>query len=64
MSAKACKRFESAGVFAVEALSSKDAAIPSSFATLLLLMCELSAPRMAFSRAAIRSAGKAWERFN
>src|SRR5437016_7891505 len=42
MSAKACKRAESAGLFAVAALFSNDGAMLFSFATLPLLMCERS----------------------
>ena len=57
-------RCESAGLFAVAALFSKDGAMLCSFASVLLLMCELSALWMAFCRAAMRSAGKACERFN
>ena len=43
MSAKACKRFASAGLFAALALCSTEGAMLCNFATLLLFMCELSA---------------------
>lgn len=42
-SAKACSRVASAGLFAVAALFSNDGAMLFNFASLLLLMCELSA---------------------
>ena len=42
-SASACIRIESAGVFAVAALFSSEAAMPFNFAILLLLMCDVSA---------------------
>ena len=38
MSAKACNRLESEGLFAVAALLSRDGAMRFNFATLLLLM--------------------------
>ena len=43
---------------------SNEGAMPFNFATLLLLMCELSALLIAVRRAAIRSAGKACDRSN
>jgi hypothetical protein len=43
ISAKACKRVESAGLFAVAALCSNDGAMLPNFASLLLLRCELCA---------------------
>src|SRR4029077_16367351 len=64
ISAKACIRAESAGLFAVAALFSSDGAMPFNFASLPRLICELSALWIAFCRAAIRSAGKACDRDN
>src|SRR6266404_44138 len=64
ISAKACSRAESAGLFAMAALFSNDGAMRFSFASLLWLMCELSALWIALCRAAIRSAGKACDRDN
>ena len=64
ISAKACSRAESAGLFAMAALFSNDGAMRLNFASLLWLMCELSALWIAFWRAAIRSAGKACDRDN
>ena len=46
------------------AFFSKDGAMLLNFATLVLLMCELSASRIPARRAAIRSAGKACDRSN
>src|SRR6267142_5013008 len=53
ISAKACSRAESAGLFAMEALFSNDGARRFNFASLL----ELSALWIAFRRSAIRFAG-------
>jgi len=44
----------------VAALFSSDGAMRVNFASLPLFMCELSALWIAFCRAAIWSAGKAW----
>src|ERR1700693_190388 len=64
MSAKACNRLESFGLFAVAALFCTDGAMCFNFARSLLLMCEVSAALRAARRAAMRSAGKACERSN
>src|SRR5579859_7569024 len=64
ISAKACSRVESAGFFAVAALFSNDGAMRFNLASLLLLMCELSALWIAFRKSAIRAAGRACDRDN
>src|SRR5579864_4706909 len=64
ISAKACSRVESAGLFAVAALCSNDGAMPFNFARLLRLRCELSALWIAFRRAVTCSAGNAFDRDN
>src|ERR1700676_2687984 len=64
ISAKACNRAESPGLFAVAALCSRESAMPFNFASFLLFMWELSALCIAFCRSAIRSAGKASDRVN
>ena len=62
ISASARKRVESAGLFAVVALASRDGAMPFNFATLLSLMWDFSALAIAFCRELICFAGKACER--
>lgn len=64
MSAKARNRVESAGLFAVAALASRDGAKPFSFATFFSFMCDLSAFWIAFCREVTCFDGKACDRAN
>ncbi len=64
ISAKACNRDTSPGLFAVAAFCSNESAMLFNFARVFLLMCDLSAFCIAFCRSTTRSAGKASERVN